>query len=231
MTDDTPVPTTTLTFEDLAAQYDDELAELREAWDELTEYIREEYGDAALEWDPTAADDLDSDEMERLGTIQATREAYDEAGKSLQQRQHALRTLAEEYGDDPFTIRMLTGQQLMDVETDLRMEANRRDVDVGVIQNHRKGLVVDAATVAAPDGVPTEDGDPVPSECPQPLTLALYEQVERLNESGAVDFRAPGFGGADASGPPSTSATPTTSGVSSEPSVPTDSDSPPSGDS
>lgn len=223
-------PTTELTFDDLRAQYTDELADLREAWQELTDWISDEYGDDALDWDPTNAD-LDDEGMEQLATVQATREAYDEAGKAIQQRQHALETLADEYGSDPFELRMLTGQELMDIETDLRMEANRKDVDVSLLQAQRRGSVVDTATVTAPEGVPTGEGGPTPSECPNPLTMALYDQAEVLNNTGSVDFRAPGFGDEASGGRPSTSGTPTTSGLSSSASAPTDADAQPSGDS
>lgn len=209
----THTPTTTLTFDDLAAQYDDELTDLRESWQELTDWITDEHGEDALKWNPTAASELDSEAMEQLATVQATRHAYDESGKSIQERQHALRSLADEYGPEPFEIQMLTGQQLMEVETELRMQANRRDVDVGLLQAQRRGLVVDAATIGAPEGVPTDDdeGTPTPSECPNPITLSLYEQVERLNSAGTVDFRAPGFGDGAGSGRSSSSATPRTS--------------------
>jgi hypothetical protein len=216
-------PTTTLTFDDLRAQYDDELDELRDAWNELTEHIRDEWGDDALDFNPAQADSLDSEAMERLGAVQATREMYDESGKSIQRRQHALDALADEYGGDEFELRMLTGNELMQIETDLRMEANRRDVDVQLLQSERKGQVVDMATVSAPEGIPTDDeGSPTPSEAPQAIMLALYEQAEQLNNAGTTDFRAPGFGDGDGSGRSSSSVTPTASGPSPRPSDPTD---------
>lgn len=230
MTDAT-TPTTTLTFGDLATQYDDELAELREAWQELTDWIQEEYGEDAIDWNPTNAD-LDGENMERFATVQATREAYDEAGKAIQQRQHALDTLADEYGSDPFEIQMLTGQQLMDVETELRMDAHRRDVDVQLLQAQRRGVVVDEATVSAPEGVPTDDdGSPTPSKCPNPITLGLYDRVEVLNNAGTTDFRAPGFGDGASGGPPPTSATPPASRTLQSSPDPSGENSPPSGDS
>lgn len=209
--------TTDVAFADLQAQYDDELADLREAYEELVEYARDEYGDQRGEW-PKG--------VRQYATV------LDESGKSIQKRQHVLETLASEYDGDTFGIKMLSGAELVEVETELRMEARKRDADPDAVQSYRQQLTVDTATVDAPAAVPTDDdGSPLPSECPNPLTISLYEQVERLNQAGSTDFRAPGFGD-EASGAASpTSDRPRTSSELSKPSAGIDAASPQPGDS
>lgn len=200
--------TTDVTFADLRAQYDDELDDLRKAHNELIDHALEEYGhDEGHEWPES---------------IRAAVEAYDEAGKSIQRRQHVLDRLREEYGEGAFTITMLSGAELMDVETELRMEANKRGVQPSTLQALRQQLTVDAATTGAPEGVPRDDdGSPVPSECPNPLTLALYDQVEALNTAGETGFRAPGFGEETTGAASASSGRPTSSGTPSSMSAPT----------
>lgn len=211
--------TTTVTFHDLSAQYDDELADLRAAYEDTVALARERYGDDAMDTNPSGVENGDD-----LAQLQQTAEAYNEAGKSIQQRQHALETLADEYDGDEFTVAMLSGSELMDIETELRMAAQSKDTDPAVMQAKRKGMVVDAATVDAPDGITD------PSDAPNPITLSLYDVVERLNQGGTPDFRAPGFGDEAPSEPPVTSATPATSETLSSPSAPTDATTPDSGD-
>lgn len=216
--------TTTVTWQDLQTAHDDELADLRDAYDELREKARAEYGDDALTQDlPTDPDNLSDDER-ALYVYQQKVNQYDSAAQSIQKRQHILGQLADEYGDGAFELKMLTGTEMMDVEAELRMEAQQRDVSVDVIQVKRNALTVDAATVDAPEGIPREDGSPVPSACPNALTLALWEQVERFNSAGATDFRPVGFG-EDSPAPTPTgakSATPTASSEPSASSAPTD---------
>ena len=183
--------TTTLTFDDLIASYDPELDELEDAYHDVVEFAEDEYGDNMGQWPKS---------------VRAMASMFDQSGKSIQQRRHVLETLRDEYDDGTFTIKMLTGSELIDVETRLRMEAKSRDVEVAELQTYRQQLTADAATVEAPEGVPRDDDDsPLISECPNPLTLAIHEHVERLNTSGSVDFRAPGFGdrtlSADSSSP------------------------------
>jgi hypothetical protein len=124
---------------------------------------------------------------------------------------------------------MLSGQDTLELETQVRAKARELGVDVDEVQHYRKGLVVDEATVDAPDGVPRSDGSPEPSAVGNALMFALYEQIEALNSAGAADFRAPGFDGPDLSVAGS-SATPTPSGPSSKPSAPTDDSTPPRGE-
>lgn len=214
--------TTTVTWGDLISQHDDELADLRDAYDEIADLAREEYGDDALDRTlPGDADLLDDAERD-LYVYQQQAAQYDEAAKTIQNRKHVLETLREEFGDGDFEIKMLTGEETMDIETELRMLAQRKDVSVDTIQIRRNGLTVDAATVDAPEGVP-QDGadDPAPSLAPNPLTLALWEQVQRFNNAGATDFRPEGLGDGDVSGPgaSASSEVPTTSGDHSEPSA------------
>jgi len=211
--------TTEVTFADLRAQYDDELDDLRAAYEDTVALARERYGDDAMQTNPSSVDNPDD-----LARLQQTAEAYNEAGKSTQQRQHALETLTDEYDGDTFTVAMLSGSELMDIETELRMLAQSKDVDPSIMQAKRKGMVVDKATVDAPEGL----GDP--SDAPNPITLSLYDVVERLNQGGTPDFRAPGFGDDTASEPSSTSVTPTTSEPLSTASATTDESAPTSGD-
>jgi len=207
--------TTDLTFGDLKAQYDDDLETLREAYEDVTEHGRAEYGDRE-EW---------PDE------VRGRAEALNESAKQIQNRQHAVETLAADYGDGPFRVKVLSGAELMDVELDLRAEAQARDVDAEAIQGYRKRLLVDAATVDAPAEVPTDDdGTPAPSELPNPITLALYDCVERLNNTGATDFRAPGFESPGDSDPDATSATPSVSETVSGTGPPTGETDPTSGE-
>jgi hypothetical protein len=207
---------TTVTWADLRAAYDTELDDFREAYDELCTQAEYEYGEG---WQSQPATE------ETLQVYQQQAQQYDEAAKSIQKRQHLLEQLKEEYGDGDFELKMLTGEETMQVETELRMLAQKEDVSVDVIQVRRNALTVDAATVDAPEGVPRDDdGSPVPSECPNALTLALWEQVESLNNAGETGFRAEGFGDGPAPTTADTSATPTTSPASSTPSAPDESE-------
>jgi hypothetical protein len=205
--------TTKISWSDLIAVYDTELDDLREAYDELCTQAEHEYGEG---WQSPPTTD------EKLQVYQQQAQQYDEAAKSIQKRQHLLDQLPEEYGDGEFELKMLTGEETMQVETELRMLAQQEDVSVDVIQVRRNALTVDAATVDAPEGVPREDGSPVPSECPNALTLALWEQVESLNNAGETGFRAEGFGDTTGLSTADTSAAPTPSAASSTPSAPDD---------
>lgn len=205
--------TSTVTWADLTAAYDHELDDLREAYDELCTQAEYEYGEG---WQSQPATE------ETLQVYQQQAQQYDEAAKSIQKRQHLLGQLPEEYGDGDFELKMLTGEETMQVETELRMLAQQEDVSVDVVQVRRNALTVDAATVDAPEGVPREDGSPVPSECPNALTLALWEQVESLNNAGETGFRAEGFGDSPVPTTADTSAAPTPSAASSTPSAPDD---------
>lgn len=189
--------TATVTWQDLITGYDDELSDLRDAYTEITSLATEEYGD---DWQdtpvPSDPGDVPDEKME-LWTYQQQAQQYEQAAKSIQQRQHLLDTLSERFGDGEFEIKMLSGSETMDVEADLRMMAQQRDVDMDVIQIRRNALTVDAATVDAPEGVPRDDaGSPTPSECPNALTLALWERVQAFNNAGETDFQAAGFGNA-----------------------------------
>jgi len=216
MTDTTV--TTTVTFHDLEHAYDSELDELEAAYEDVVAEAQSEHGDDAL-------DVRDPDD--ELAQLQQQAEAYEQAGMAIQSRQHSIGQLADEYEGNRFKLKMLSGRELMDIEAELRAKAQQRDVSPESLQSERKALVVDAATVEAPDGVPqAEDSvgenDPKPSECPNPLTLALYEQVERLNQAGDTDFRAPGFGDGDEPDSIESSGTPTVSEPLSNTSVPDD---------
>lgn len=208
--------TTTVTFSDLITHNDPELDQLRDAYEDAVEYGTDEYGtDERHAWDSNLRQQVSM---------------YDEAAKAIQSRQHVLQELADEYEDDAFEVKMLSGSELLDLETELRMEAQRKGVGVDALQARRKQLTVDAATVDAPDEVPRDDdGSPVPSECPNPLTIALHEQVESLNTAGGGDFRAPGFGESTGGVASGTSGTLDASSPTSNDSLPSDETTPDSG--
>jgi hypothetical protein len=206
--------TASVSWADLTAAYDTELTDLRDAYDELVQQARDEYGDG---WQTTPA----TDDTHRVYQQQA--QQYDEAAKSIQKRQHLLNELKSEYGNGDFELKMLSGTETMQIETELRTLAQQDDISVDVIQVRRNALTVDAATMDAPDGIPRDDaGSPVPSECPNALTLALWDQVESLNNAGETGFRAKGFGDSPAPITADTSATPPNSPGSSTPSAPDD---------
>lgn len=214
--------TTTVTWDDLIGQHDDELADLQDAYAEVRDLAEEEYGDGALDAPVPSEPSAVPDDRMDLYVYQRQAAQYDEAAKSIQNRQHVLGELREQFGGGAFAIKMLTGAETMDIETQLRMEAQQRDAAIDTIQVRRNSLTVDAATVDAPEGVPREDGSPVPSACPNPLTLALWEQVQRYNNAGATDFRPEGCGDATSPATGASSATPTTSGGATTPSSSTD---------
>lgn len=210
--------TASVTFADLINAYDAELADLKDGYEETVAYIEEEWGtDARDRPIPADAQDLDDADLQHLAAMRTLAQAYDESGKQIQQRNHALETLADACDGDTFEVRMLTGAELMDIEKTLKLKAQAEGVDREIVEHYRKALVVDAATVEAPEGVPTDDGDPQPSEAGNPLTLALYEAVETLNQAGAVDFRAPGFGDRDHSAAVASSGPRTPSNAASTP--------------
>jgi len=204
--------TTTVTWADLRAELSDELGELRDAYDEIHEQATDEYGDDAL--DRTLPDDPDhvSDDNRDLWTYQRQIQQYNHAKQSIDRRINVLERLEDEVGGGDFEIKMLTGTETMEIETRLRLKAQERNTDVETIQHLRELWVVDEATVAAPEGVPRDDdGSPQPSECPNALATSLYERINRLNNAGATDFQAAGFGDDDATSPTTdTSADPNT---------------------
>lgn len=207
--------TTTVSWADLIGHAQDELDEYRDAYDELDAQLTAEYGEDARDRTLPQDPDLLSEDERDLWVYRTQMSQYDEAAKSSQQRIHVLERCREEYGDGTFEIRMLTGSETVEIETEMRAEANRRDVTLDVVQSQMYTRTVDRATVDAPEGVPREDGDPVPSECPNALTLALWEQVNAFNTAGATDFQAGGLGDDD----PAPASTPATS-ATPEPSAP-----------
>ena len=194
--------TQTVTWADLHAELSDELAELRDAYDEIREQAIDEYGEDAL--DRTLPDDPDNvaDENRDLWTYQRQIDQYNQAKQSIDRRINVLERLEDEVGSGDFEIKMLTGNETMDIETRLRLKAQERNTAVDTIQHLRELWVVDAATVDAPDGVPRDDDDsPLPSECPNALATSLYERINKLNNAGAADFQTAGFGESDATSP------------------------------
>jgi len=204
--------TTTVTWDDLIAAYDDELQQYREAYADLETHVAEEY-DTDLQ---TPSED------DTVTAIQQQAARYDQAVQQVEKRQHVLETLRDPLGEGAFEVKMLSGQETIEIEKELRMEAQNSDIPINVIQTKRNQLTVDAATVDAPEGVPREDDSPVPSECPNALTLALWEQVERFNNAGSTDFRPEGCGTNAAASPAVSSPTPSSAPSSSSPSAPSD---------
>lgn len=218
--------TTTVTWDGLIHAHDDELSDLRESYNEVAELAREEYGDDALN-QPAPDPEQAPEEMVALAVYQQQCQQYDQAVQAIEKRQHVLDVLRDELGDAPFELKMLSGQETMTVEAELRAWMQTQDnLSQQVVQVKRNLLTVDAATVDAPDGVPREDDSPTPSEVPNALAMSLFEQVELFNNAGAVDFRAEGCGGLGpaASGPSGSSATPELANEVSESSASTDTD-------
>lgn len=222
--------TTTVTWDDLRADADAELSDLRDAHDELTDLATDEYGDGALNRPlPSDPDAVPEDHL-RLWAIQQRAEQVDEAAKQLQKRKEVLAFLRDELGDDPFKIKMLTGEETMAIEAEIRGLAQSEDEpSPALVQLKRNGMTVDAATVDAPAGVPRagdDEDDPLPSKAPNALTMALWQQVERFNTAGATDFRAAGIGERNrvASGPSGPSPTPSDAAPSVPDSAPDESD-------
>lgn len=208
--------TTTVTFGDMVAHYLDERDEYQDAYDDLVAYGEEEYGDNRAEW---------PDELTvSLYTIS-------EGVKTIENRIHALRRFADEYETNAFEVKMLSGRELSDIETELRMTAQAKDVEVDHLQAEKKMAVVDAAVMDAPEETPHEDGDPKPSEEPNALATSLFEQVQLLNQSGDTDFRPEGFGEELVGALQGVSANPDASEPSAKNSPPDDTTTPPPGNS
>lgn len=221
--------TATVTFADLIAHYDDELDELREAREDILDAIRDEFGEDAI--DEAVPQDTEDDDKQYLASLQQTANLYNQSAKAIQKRQHVLDRIAERWDGDTFEIKMLTGGELSDLETELRMEAHRRDVPVEMLQAERQRRVADAAVVDAPESMPRDDdGGPLPSACENPLTLSLYELAEELNQQGGLDFTPAGFGDMIGTGSPS-SGSPINSGGLSSDSAPTADSTPTPGES
>jgi len=202
--------TETVTFDDLIAQHERERSDLRDAYDDLVEFARDEYGDEEAEWPDS---------------VRQTAAAYDATGQSIEQRVAVLERLRDHdaIDGDTFEIRMLSGRETMRIDTHLKRRARREDVDRDVISHERNAEVVDAAVVSHPDGllsaedVPDgEDRDPAVSDAPEPLVMSLVEAVNRYSQAGDVDFQASGFADRhDWVGGSGSSATPTPSETSS----------------
>jgi len=205
--------TTTLTWGDLKEHHREELQEYEDAYDELQEQAAEQYGEDALEQPlPSDPNSVDADKRE-LWAYQKQAERVEQGAESIENRLNMLDRLQEEYGEGTFEIKMLSGSETMDVETDLRMTAQERGTSVENIQHRRNLIVVDKATVDAPEDVPRDDDDsPTPSECPNALALSLWEHINKLNNAGQTDFRPEGFGADTPTSPTSaTSDSPTPS--------------------
>lgn len=211
--------TTTVTWQDLIDAQREEYDDLADAYAEIADLAREEHGEGALQR-PTPGDDL--------ATLQQQAQLIDQEGRQIEQRIHALEQLRDELGDGAFEIKMLSGREVMDTEVSLRGDS---DGEEGITQMRRNARTIDAATVDAPEGVPRDDaGSPTPSDCPQQLVNALYEQVQRFNTAGDTGFRGEGFG-SDAASPmrSGSSVAPTPASATSSSSGSSDADSPASG--
>lgn len=193
--------TTTITWTNLKNQYSDQLSDLEEAHQELKDQITEEFGDDALTRQvpqPSEFADALTDEnadLERLAVYKQLASQYEQSKAKLDSHRALLERLEGEYGDGEFEVKMLSGREVMDLETQLRMEANQEDdVDAQVLGMWRNADTVDAAVVDAPEGIPRdEEGSPTPSECPEGLVNALYDQVQKFNSAGDTGFTPRGF--------------------------------------
>jgi hypothetical protein len=215
--------TTTITFADLITAVKDELDDLEAQYDDTKALIEAEWDADPFDMELPDLSDVDDEDTMQLVGLAMNAMQLEESAKESQKRLHVLKQLREEYDDGRFELRMLTGQEVMDIETQLKMKAQREGVDRGAVNHERHAKVADTCVVDAPEGFPTDDdGDPKPSDGPQALMFALYNQCERLNSSGATDFTAPGFGDATASTATGASAPPSTSPDSPVPSAPTD---------
>jgi len=229
------MPTTTsVSFADLAAQYDSELDDYREAYDELREVGRDRYGEGWLDdpVQPTEQDIEEGTDTAEQYRLQRAAQQYARAAENTEEMQHAIDAFGDRYDGDTFEVAALTGSETIEMEMELRTLANQQDIDSDLVEVKRKELLVNAATVDAPEGVPTDDeGSPRPSECEQRIMFALADYISAYNSAGDVDFTAAGFDAEPRPAPGASSATPTDSATSSAPSPPTD-DAPPSrGDS
>jgi hypothetical protein len=228
--------TTTVTWQDLREAQQRDLDELREAYDELRDAATDEYGDDALTQpvpdDYTAIED---DARLKLAVYQQQAQMYEQSAKTLQKRLNLLDVLESELGGEPFKIKMLSGEEAMATEVDLRTDVQASgDGGERELQLKRNKATVNAATVDAPDGVPRDDdGSPVPSECPNALVNALFGKVEKFNSAGDPDFRGAGFGGPTGAGstPAVSSAPRSDASTPSESSAPSVTDAQPRGDS
>lgn len=193
--------TTTITWTNLKNQYSNQLTNLEEAHQELQDQIQSEFGDDALTRQvpqPGEFADALTDEnadLERLAVYKQLASQYESAKAKLDSHRALLDRLEGEYGDGEFEVKMLSGREVMDLETELRMEANQEDdVDAQVLEMWRNADTVDAAVVDAPEGIPRDgDDSPVPSECPEGLVDALYNQVQKFNSAGDTGFTPQGF--------------------------------------
>lgn len=192
--------TTTITWTDLTNQYQDQLSDLEDAHTELKEQIQSEFGDDALTRqvpEPEKVADVFTDgeetEIKRLSIYKQLASQYESAKTNIDSTLELLDKLKGEYGSGDFEVKMLTSQEVVDLESELRMDA-KGDVDGQVLKMQRNLRTVDAAIIDAPEGVPRDDdGSPVPSECPEGLVDALYDQVQKYNSAGDTGFTSSGF--------------------------------------
>lgn len=222
--------TTTVTWADLIDAQRDELDDLRDAYEEVTELAREEHGDDALDRPLPADTDAVDDDAQELAVLQQQAAMYDQAAVVIQRRINLLETLQGKLGAGDFEVKMLSGEEAMSLEVDLRTDA--ADTDAQTLQLMRNQRTVDAAVVDAPADLPRDDGgSPKPSDAPNALVNSLFDQVQRFNAAGSPDFRAAGFGGPGPAAASESSATPTDSAIPSGRSDPTDESAPKRGDS
>lgn len=226
--------TTTVTFGDLAAQYDSELEDYRDAYEQLRAVGRERFGEGWLD-DPVqpTEEDLEAgtDTAEQY-QLQRAAQQYAQAAENTEEMQHAIETFGGRYDGDAFEIKALTGSETIEMEMELRTLANQSDIDDDLVEVKRKELLVNTATVDAPPEVPTdEDGTPTPSACEQRIMFALADYISAYNSAGDVDFTAAGFDAEPVPDPGSSSASQSDSASTSAPSPPTEDEPASHGDS
>jgi hypothetical protein len=172
--------TDTVTFADLIDRYQSDKSDLQDAYDELRAYAADEYGDHKTQW---------PEELQQMAVL------YEQTAEQLEQRINILERLQDEYDGD-FKIKMLSGQDTLDIETELKLMAQDKGVDVEVVEHERNKLLVDKAVIDAPEGIPREDDSPVVSQAESALMRSLFEAIQTFNQAGDTDFRGSGFGDA-----------------------------------
>ena len=221
--------TTTVTWQDLRDAQQRELDDLEAAYDELETLADDDALNRPVPSDLSAIEDED---LLQRAAIQQQAELLNQSRATVEKRLNLLDELEDRLGAGPWEIKMLSGQEVMATEADLRTDAQANDWGRQTTQMRRNYYTVDAAVVDGPDEIPrSEDGTLNVSEAvPNALVNSLYEQVERFNSAGDPDFRPEGFGSSGALEPSVSSGTPRQSSTVSVPSDSTDETPPESGD-
>jgi len=220
--------TTTVTWQDLRDAQQRELDDLEAAYEELEELADD---DALNRPVPSDLSEIEDDDLLQRAAIQQQAELLEQSRATIEKRINLLSELEDRLGAGPWEIKMLSGQEVMATEADLRTDAQANDWGRQTTQMRRNYYTVDAAVVDGPEDIPRSDDGTlnVSEHVPNALVNSLYEQVERFNSAGDPDFRPEGFGSSGGLGPSVSSGTPSQSNTVSVPSDSTDETPPESG--